>query len=319
MNILLEVCQHPAVLRALYFITQLLNIVFILVPIGLILILTIDFAKSVIYNYDDAKKNTKIIPKRIINAIIIFCIPWFVNVFINTLKDIGFKIEYTSCINNAKSGNFAYYDKLLAEEEAKKEAEKKKYYESLKQNNKNNTKADKSMADKLVSIISKEIGNKNCTNNKCKYGGTSGAAWCAYFANWAMKQTTYNNVNLYKDIVNKNGQIANVACAGATAYEFNKSKDPNLNFYKSKYYGGSYNPKKGDLIYFEWDGNWGGKITLNPGTCSGLGADHIGIISEKKGNDITYISGNCDSTGGTVCKKTFPSNSSYIMGYGSWY
>ena len=45
MYILLEVCQQPGVLRVLYFVTLLLDIIFVLVPIGLILMLTIDFSR----------------------------------------------------------------------------------------------------------------------------------------------------------------------------------------------------------------------------------------------------------------------------------
>lgn len=48
MYILLDACQHPGILRIIYFGSLLLDIVFTLVPIGLIVILMIDFSKAVI-------------------------------------------------------------------------------------------------------------------------------------------------------------------------------------------------------------------------------------------------------------------------------
>ena len=44
----LGICEIPSVLKVVYFIKQLINIIRILVPIGLILMLLIDLFKSII-------------------------------------------------------------------------------------------------------------------------------------------------------------------------------------------------------------------------------------------------------------------------------
>lgn len=117
MYILLEVCQQPGVLRVLYFVTLLLDIIFVLVPIGLILMLTIDFSKALVVGEEKTEKSIKLVSKRIVYAILIFCTPWIVSVFMGFLEDIGVPVDYNTCIENAKSKNFSYYDKLLEEEE----------------------------------------------------------------------------------------------------------------------------------------------------------------------------------------------------------
>ena len=117
MYILLEVCQQPGVLRVLYFATLLLDIIFVLVPIGLILMLTIDFSKALVAGEEKTEKSIKLVSKRIVYAILIFCTPWIVSVLMGFLEDIGVPIDYNTCIDNAKSKNFSYYDKLLEEEE----------------------------------------------------------------------------------------------------------------------------------------------------------------------------------------------------------
>ena len=75
MYILLEACQHPGILRVLYFATLLLDIVFVLVPIGLIVMLMIDFSKAVVSGDEKASKSTKLVGKRILYAILIFFVP----------------------------------------------------------------------------------------------------------------------------------------------------------------------------------------------------------------------------------------------------
>ena len=103
MYILLDACQHPGILRIIYFGSLLLDIVFTLVPIGLIVILMIDFSKAVIGGDEKAVKSTKIVGKRIIYAMIVFCIPWIVEVFMSLMDSVGFSVNYQECLSNAKS------------------------------------------------------------------------------------------------------------------------------------------------------------------------------------------------------------------------
>ena len=53
-----ELCEIPTILQIIYFIKLLINILKFIIPIGLIIIVMLDFSKSVI---NDSKKNRKII------------------------------------------------------------------------------------------------------------------------------------------------------------------------------------------------------------------------------------------------------------------
>ena len=119
MYILLDACQHPGILRIIYFGKLLIDLVFTLLPIGLIVMILIDFSKVVISGEEKAVKNSKIVVQRIINAMIVFCIPWIVNVFMNLLSEAGIGVAYKECIKNIQSGDFTYFDKLLENEENK--------------------------------------------------------------------------------------------------------------------------------------------------------------------------------------------------------
>lgn len=59
MYFLVETCQNPGVLRVLYFVYLLIDVLFIIVPISLIIILLIDFFKATISSGDTAKKVLK--------------------------------------------------------------------------------------------------------------------------------------------------------------------------------------------------------------------------------------------------------------------
>jgi beta-N-acetylglucosaminidase len=63
-----------AILGVVYFIRELLKIIFIIIPIVLIVMLSLDFAKGVI-SVNDKNKVLKIVIQRIIYAMIIFLIP----------------------------------------------------------------------------------------------------------------------------------------------------------------------------------------------------------------------------------------------------
>ena len=86
--------------------------------IGLIVILMIDFSKAVIGGDEKAVKSTKIVGKRIIYAMIVFCIPWIVEVFMSLMDSVGFSVNYQECLSNNKNcyfsvlaGNCALNDK----------------------------------------------------------------------------------------------------------------------------------------------------------------------------------------------------------------
>ena len=53
---LIEVCNEPGTLRVVLFIKKILNVVFTAIPIGLIIIISIDMFKNIIASNDEAKK-----------------------------------------------------------------------------------------------------------------------------------------------------------------------------------------------------------------------------------------------------------------------
>ncbi len=67
----------------------------------------------------------------------------------------------------------------------------------------------------------------------------------------------------------------------------------------------SYTPKKGDIIFYDWDDDGKGD---NVGW-----ADHAGIVEKVSGSTITVIEGN---SGNTVKRRTIKVNGRYIRGYG---
>lgn len=325
MYFLLAACEHPAVLRTIYFGTIIRDIAFTIIPIGIVLMTIIDFSKAVIAGKDDEQqKAIKLIPKRIMYAIIVFAIPWIVYILMNTLSNLKINVamDYTTCINNAESGaetGFSYYDSLLEAEETREEAERRKI-DSLNRVSGGNSETMKGaaankMAKEMLEIASSQVGNTKSSD----YGAREGAPWCASFATWVMEHTIVDGVNLYKDIVQKEIPDPNSAGAACTMNSFRNTS--NLNFYYSNYYtnskgnGTKYNPKAGDIIYFDWNGDWNGVIS---NTCSpGLTwADHIGIVEYYENGVVHTIEGNSNNR---VQRMKYSLNSKSIIGYGSWY
>ena len=101
---LIEACENPDILRIIYFVKILIDIVKIIVPIGLIIIGSIDFSKSVINSDEkEQKKTLNLFIKRLIYAALIFIVPWLVEALISFLGDLTEGVNWTDCINNANS------------------------------------------------------------------------------------------------------------------------------------------------------------------------------------------------------------------------
>ncbi len=322
MYFLLNVCENPHVLRTIYFGIIIKDIIFTIIPIGIILMTLIDFSKAVIASKEDEQqKAVKLIPKRIMYAIIVFAIPWIVTALMKTLSSLKLSValDYTTCINNAKNaeGNFEYYDKLL---EAEEKIEEERLIDSVNKSPDSSSSEEVSgtvantMAKEILQIAAAEVGNINSG----KYGG-SGQAWCALFTTWVLNKTVVNGVNLYKDIIQKEIPDPNRAGASCTINSFKNSS--NLNFYYSNYYtnkygnGTRYTPKGGDIIYFDWTGNWDGIISNRCGP-GGTWISHIGIVEYTKDGRVHTIEGNSNNQ---VKRNAYSLDSSSLVGYGSWY
>ena len=321
MYILLDACQHPTILRVLYFAYLFWEIFAVLIPIGLIIMLMIDFTKAVVINKEDEQvKSMKLVGKRIMYAVFIFATPWLVSVVMGVLGDVGVELggDYTLCINTVKNisagtDNIEKYDKLLEIEEAKDKQDRNN-------NDGNNTDTitnnGQQIANNLVNLAKGEIGHVGGN----KYSGQANSVpWCASITVWALKNTKYDSsMNLY-DYINLEGLIASDGGAGGTMPAFRNGSRTNFKFYKSKYYGGNYTPKKGDIIYFWYTSSWGFKWDGRNG------ASHVGIVDYVAGSEVITVEGNTpgvNSTGSAtnvVGSKGRSLNSEEILGYGSWY
>lgn len=82
-------CSDVTILQVLYFAKLILNIAFVLIPIGLILFCIIDFSKAVIAGDDnDALKSGKLVFKRIFYAVLIFSIKYIVSLSMSFISEL---------------------------------------------------------------------------------------------------------------------------------------------------------------------------------------------------------------------------------------
>lgn len=365
MYFLLSGCQNPDILRLILLAKKILNIAFIIIPIGLIIFIIIDLFKMMTAGEDKGGKNVKLIISRVIYAILIFFVPTIVSVVMNTLANAGIDIgsDYKMCIDNAEKDIIEDFQQLQDEEDRIKEEKRKQQQQQQQQQNSgnsnsgNNTKPGsntnsnpltdngyigiegtgnlyQNLVDRMIQIARAEIGYKESYTNAhtytSKYGDSfhnATAPWCSAFVFWVAKNTEVNGTNLFNDVIQKEGKISNPLSATNSIYTFHNNK--NLNFYYSKNYNGNYTPKKGDLIYINYNNNW--DKTITPTMHLGAGT-HVEIVESVNGNNITTIGGN-NKTGETikfgnetvhVCGVTRTTNfytldSKSIMGYGSWY
>lgn len=116
----MDACTNPDILRVIYFIKILIEIIMIIVPIGLIIMGLLDFSKSVVTNDENArKKNLNIFIKRIIFAVLLFAMPWIVRTFMHLLSTTGLDSDFVTCYENANSQKIKELDEIRKAEEEK--------------------------------------------------------------------------------------------------------------------------------------------------------------------------------------------------------
>lgn len=103
-----HICKTPAVLRVISFFMLIIDIVKIIIPIGLIVIGIISFSKAVIANDEKAQKKAfGLFSKRLLYAVLVFVVPWIVEVLMITLGNLAVtdntEVNFTDCIENANS------------------------------------------------------------------------------------------------------------------------------------------------------------------------------------------------------------------------
>lgn len=116
----LSVCSNPDLLSVMLLVNQIIKLLTILVPIGLIIFSSIDLLRAVMAtDQEGIIKKKKAIPKRIFAAVMIFLVPSFIGLVMN-VADSTF--EYNSCFTNAtketiKAAYFNRADNAVAKAE----------------------------------------------------------------------------------------------------------------------------------------------------------------------------------------------------------
>ena len=134
----------------------------------------------------------------------------------------------------------------------------------------------------IVGVAKTQVGYKEGANNNNKYGawyGQNNVSWCAHFVVWCARQA-----NVPSSIIAATGW----ACAD----------DLKVPYYSR----GSYTPKSGDLIFFNY-----------PDTTATW--DHVGIVESVNtaGGTVTTIEGNASDA---VKRNTYNLSNTSIRGYG---
>lgn len=126
-----SMCADNAVFSIVYLIKTFMTIAFIVIPIIIIVMISLDFAKNVISgSTDDMNKRQKIAVKRIIYAIFAFFIPAIVNLLMSIIYnnvDTTSQEGFLSCWENATKDNVAQCNleadgQRQADDEAAKQA-----------------------------------------------------------------------------------------------------------------------------------------------------------------------------------------------------
>ena len=112
MNILFvvtDVCENPNILSTISIASKILKILYYLIPILLIVMLVLDLGKNVVANGSEIGKNTGMIIKRIIIAMVFFMLPNIVDFTVDlaTLEDSDTSTKWHSCLDNSE--NVAIY------------------------------------------------------------------------------------------------------------------------------------------------------------------------------------------------------------------
>lgn len=113
--ITLNVCTEPEILKVLKYIQIILDYAFIIVPIGLILMVAIDFTKNVIAkDANEMQKNLSIAIKRIIYCVAMFFVPTIVSFVMTMVNDsiTDLNVDYEGCLANIEY--LEYYEQIAA-------------------------------------------------------------------------------------------------------------------------------------------------------------------------------------------------------------
>ena len=132
----------------------------------------------------------------------------------------------------------------------------------------------------IVEVALTQVGNQGGQPYWSWYGFDSRVEWCACFVSWCADQCGYIESGLVPKFA---------GCVDGA------------NWFKSngKWQNRTYEPKAGDIIFFDWEGD---------GT-----TDHVGIVEKCENGTVYTVEGN---SGDTCKQRQYAVGSSNIYGYG---
>lgn len=133
----------------------------------------------------------------------------------------------------------------------------------------------------IVTVALSQVGNVGGEPYWSWYGFSSRVEWCACFVSWCAEQCGYIDTGVIPKF------------AGCTSQGVPWFRE------RSQWQDGSYTPKSGDIIFFDWD-------------TSG-DADHVGIVERVENGRVYTVEGN---SGDECRQRDYPLGSSVIYGYG---
>ena len=141
--------------------------------------------------------------------------------------------------------------------------------------------------NEIVSVALSQIGNVGGMPYWSWYGFDSRVEWCACFVSWCANESGYI----------ENGIIPQFAwCPSGVAW-FRE---------RSLWQDGSYEPRPGDVIFFDWD---------DPDADGQDGsADHVGIVERVENGYVYTVEGN---SGDSCRQKSYAVGHYEILGYGT--
>ena len=137
----------------------------------------------------------------------------------------------------------------------------------------------------IVTVALSQLGNVGGQPYWSWYGFESRVDWCACFVSWCANECGYLDA----------GVIPKFASCSIGIQWFRE---------RGLWQDGSYEPRPGDLIFFDWDDEDEGQDGA---------ADHVGIVEKVDGGIVYTVEGNS----GDACKiKSYDLNYQCIKGYG---
>lgn len=170
------------------------------------------------------------------------------------------------------------------------------------------------MSETFVNLALAQLDDPEAVNGK-KYWTWFGFSyrfeWCAAFVSWVAANTEFNGQSLSEVLDFKSTSVF-----GWVNYFY---ENPNLKFvfndncsrHTGKNGEGTYTPKEGDFIFFDWDSDWNGKVPTYWGPL-----DHVGIVQRVEDGKIITIEGNSSNK---VAERTYNIDSCSVAAFGSWY